>query len=331
MPRARRVAVVLNRNAPGVTGRMIRALRKHGGATIHETRDLDDARITVRAIVRRGVDVVIFGGGDGTVVMGLALLAEACRGHRQPEPAIGVLRLGSGNALAEALGAEPGTIKGVIAQIERAIDPRHAPRALPLIAALGVRAPFVGVGIDAWLLEDQSIVGGLIDRVPVARSVIGSRARYVASVALMSVPRFALRTRPRVVVRNAGAPAQEMGADRAPTGRTIAPGEILWEGACTMAAGATIPYFGFGLQMFPFARTRRDRFHLRAADPELGEMVRNIQPAFRGDYFSPRVHDFLVERIELVLDAEVPVEAGGELLGRHARIELGLAPPVWVL
>ena len=322
---------MLNRSAPGVTRRIVGALRDGGRAAVYETRDLGEARTTLRAIVARGVDAVIFGGGDGTVVMGLALLAEACRGHRKREPAIGVLRLGSGNALAEASGAEPGTVRGVVAQVERACDDRHAPRAFELLDVLGVRAPFAGVGIDAQLLEDRSTLGALIDRVPVARAVIGTRVRYAASVALMSVPRFALRARPRVVVRNLGAPADEMGANRAPTGRTIATGEVLWEGACTMAAGATIPYFGFGLEMFPFARTRRDRFHLRAADPGVTEIVRNTPAAFRGEYFSPHVHDFLVERVALELETEVPVEAGGELLGRHARIELALAPPIWVL
>jgi len=328
---SRRVAVVLNRSAPGVTRRLVRALRDRPGASVYETASLVEARTTLRAIVSRGIDAVIFGGGDGTVVMGLALLAEACRGHRRPEPAVGVLRLGTGNAFAEAVGAEPGTAAGAIAQLERACDDRHAPRAWQLIDVLGVRAPFAGVGVDAQLLEDQSTVGALIDRVPVARAVLGTRARYAASVALLSAPRFALRARPRVVVRNLGAPAIEMGADRAPTGRTFAAGEVLWEGACTMAAGATIPYFGFGLQMFPFARTRRDRFHLRAADPGMPEILRNTPAAFRGEYFSPHVHDFLVDRVGLELDAEVPVEAGGELLGRRDRVELALAPPVWVL
>jgi hypothetical protein len=98
-----------------------------------------------------------------------------------------------------------------------------------------------------------------------------------------------------------------------------------------MAAGATIPCFGFGLRMFPFATARKDRFHLRAADPGVAEIVRSTPAAFRGEYFSPRVHDFLVDRVVLELDREVAVEAGGELLGRHARVELALAPPVMIL
>lgn len=321
---------MLNRSAPGVTRKLVRALRDRGGAVVHETASLDEARTVVRGIVARGVDVIVFGGGDGTIVMGLTLLAEACRGYRKPEPVVGVLRLGSGNALADALGAEAG-IGGAIATVERALDGTYAPRSWPLLDVLGVRAPFAGIGLDAQLLADQAALGAVIDRVPLARAVIGTRARYAASVALLSVPRFALRTRPHVVVRNVGAPAEAMGADRAPTGRTIEAGEVLWEGACTMVAGATIPCFGFGLQMFPFARARRDRFHLRAADPGMTEIVRSTPAAFRGEYFSPQVHDFLVEKVALELEVEVAVEAGGELLGRHARIELGLAPPIAVL
>jgi diacylglycerol kinase family enzyme len=326
----RRVAVVLNRSAPGVTRKLVGALRDRGGAAVHETASLDEARTVIRGIVARGVDVVVFGGGDGTIVMGLTLLAEACRGYRRPEPIVGVLRLGSGNALADALGAESG-IGGAIATVARALDVKYAPRSWPLLDVLGVRAPFAGIGLDAQLLADQAALGAVIDRVPLARAVIGTRARYAASVALLSVPRFALRARPHVVVRNVGAPAEAMGADRAPTGRTIGEGEVLWEGACTMVAGATIPCFGFGLQMFPFARARRDRFHLRAADPGMTEIVRSTPAAFRGEYFSPQVHDFLVEKVALELEVEVAVEAGGELLGRHARIELGLAPPIAVL
>src|SRR5690348_18066087 len=46
---------------------------------------------------------------DGTVVMGLTLVAEACRGYGRPEPAIGILRLGSGNAIADTVGATDDT------------------------------------------------------------------------------------------------------------------------------------------------------------------------------------------------------------------------------
>ncbi|HEX7835877.1 MAG TPA: hypothetical protein VF469_00360 [Kofleriaceae bacterium] len=34
------------------------------------------------------------------------------------------------------------------------------------------------------------------------------------------------------------------------------------------------------------------------------------------------------ERVAIELDTESPIEAGGELLGRRRRVDLGLAPPV---
>jgi hypothetical protein len=103
---------------------------------------------------------------------------------------------------------------------------------------------------------------------------------------------------------------------------------VLWRGACTLIAGATIPFFGFGLKMFAFARERTDRFQLRCGDAGLAEIVRNTPAAFRGEYFSDRVRDFLCDRVAIELDVESPIEAGGELLGRRRRVELGLAAPV---
>src|SRR5262245_5912088 len=195
--------------------------------------------------------------------MGLALVAEASRGAGRPEPAIGVLRLGSGNAIADAVGAG-GDPAGDLARLVRG---EGAWRAMPLVEALGVRAPFVGLGVDAQLLEDHQAVGQLIDRVPGVRRV-GGGARYALSVALRSLPRFASGRRTHAVVVNLGAPAIEM-ARGGPTGREVAAGGELWRGACTLIAGATIPFFGFGLKMFAFAQARRDRFHLRCGDAGL--------------------------------------------------------------
>jgi hypothetical protein len=287
------------------------------------TTSLDHAREVIRRDVARGLDLVVLAGGDGTVVMGLALVAEACRGTGRPEPAIGVLRLGSGNAIADTVGAS----RDAVSDLTRLVRGEGAWRTIPLIEVLGVRAPFVGLGVDAQLLEDHQAVGRMIDRVPGATRFVGGLARYALSVALRSVPRFVSEPRPRAVVTNLGQPAIEM-APQGPTGRERAAGEVLWQGACTLVAGATIPFFGFGLKMFAFAGARPDRFHLRCGDAGLGEIVRNTPAAFRGTYFSDRVSDFLCDRIAIELEAESPLEAGGELLGRCRRVELVLAPPV---
>jgi hypothetical protein len=170
----------------------------------------------------------------------------------------------------------------------------------------------------------------VIDRVPIARRLLGGTSRYALSVALRSMPRFVTQTRPHVVVTNAGAPAIEMSKHGA-TGRTIVRGATIWEGACTLAAGATIPFFGFGLKMFSFAAARPNTFQLRCGDAGLLEILTRAPAAFRGDYFSEHVADFLCDRVIVELETDAAIEAGGELLGRHRRVELALGEPATII
>jgi diacylglycerol kinase family enzyme len=320
-----RAVAIVNGNARRVRGGLRARLEGALPGGVRLTTSLDHARAVIRTEVERGLDLMVLAGGDGTVVMGLTLIAEACRGAGCAEPAIAVLRLGSGNAIADTVGASHDAAED-LARLARG---EGQWRKLALIDALGVRAPFVGVGVDAQLLEDHHAIGQRIDRVPIARR-LGGGARYALSVALRSVPRFARGQRPNAIVRNLGAPAIEM-AQAGPTGRQRAAGEVLWQGACTLIAGATIPYFGFGLKMFAFGEARADRFQLRCGDAGLLEILRSAPAAFRGDYFSDHVQDFLCDRVAIELDVASPIEAGGELLGRHRRVELALAAPVTVV
>jgi diacylglycerol kinase family enzyme len=318
-----RAVAIINDHARRANARTARKLETALPGRVRRTGSLDEARAAIRAEIARGVDLVVLGGGDGTVVMGVQLIAEACRGAGKPPPAIGVLRLGSGNAIADAAGATDDPA----ADLARLVAGRGVWRTLPLLETLGVRAPFVGAGVDAQLLEDHEAIGRVVDRVPGARRLVGAGTRYALSVALRSLPRFAAGSRAQATVTNRGAPAIEL-ARGGPTGRTRAPGEVLWAGACTLVAGATIPFFGFGLRMFAFAESRPDRFQLRCGDAGLLEIARNTPAAFRGDYFSDSVSDFLCDRVEIAFDRDTAIEAGGELLGRERRIELALGAPI---
>ena len=322
-----RAVAIVNANARRLRGRLRGKLEQALPGGVRFTRTLEEARGVIRDEIRRGVELVVLGGGDGTIVMGLTLIAEACRGTGRAEPAIGVLRLGSGNAIADTVNATD-DLAGELARLGRG-EGRW--RQLAMLDVLGVRAPFVGMGVDAQLLEDHEAVDRVVDLVPGARRFIGGGTRYALSVALRSLPRFATRARANVVVTNLGSPAIEM-TRTGPTGRELPVGAVLWQGSCTLVAGATIPYFGFGLKMFAFTNMRAGCFQLRCGDAGLFEIMRNTPAAFRGEYFSDHVRDFLVDRVELALDEDVAIEAGGELLGRRRRVELALAKaPVTVV
>ena len=269
-----RSVAIVNGNARRVRGRMRKRLDRALPGGVRFTESLAHARTTIRAEIARGVDLVLLGGGDGTFVMGLTLIAEACRAFGKPEPAIGVLRLGSGNAIADTVGATD--------DVER--DLQVLARGggvwtkVPMLEALGVRAPFVGIGLDAQVIEDHEAVGRVVDRVPGGKRFVGASARYVLSVALRSVPRFATTARPNVVVTNLGAPAIAMMREGA-TGAMVETGGQIWSGACTLVAGATIPFFGFGLKMFAFSNVQTGKFHLRCGEPGLFEILRNVPAA----------------------------------------------------
>jgi len=313
----------VNGNARRLGGRLRAKLERVLPGSVRFTDSLDDARSTIRAEIRRGAELIVLGGGDGTVVMGLTLIGEACRAAGRREPAIGILRLGSGNAIADTVGASD----DVTEDLARIVRGGGLRRDVPLIECLGVRAPFVGMGVDALLLEDHAAVDRVVDRVPIARSLMGGATRYALAVALRSVPRFATGGRPHATVTNLGAPAIEM-RRTGPTGREERAGEVLWRGTCTLVAGATIPFFGFGLKMFAFATTRHDKFHLRCGDAGLFEIMRNTPAAFRGEYFSEHVSDYLCDRVSIALDQDTAIEAGGELLGRRNHVELAMCAPI---
>ena len=75
----------------------------------------------------------------------------------------------------------------------------------------------------------------------------------------------------------------------------------------------------------------RGRFHLRCGDAGLFEIMRSTPAAFRGEYFSEHVRDFLVDRVAIELDHDTAIEAGGELLGRRRYVEVALGKPITML
>jgi len=311
----------VNGNARNVRGRLRAKLERVAPGRVFFTQSLDQAREVIRQQIGVGCDLVVLGGGDGTVVMGLTLIGEACRGTGRPEPAVGVLRLGSGNAIADTVGATDDPEQ----DLRELLDGRATWKSVPMLEVVGIRVPFVGMGVDAMLLEDNQTIGRAVDRIPGGR-LVGGAARYALSVALRSMPRFATTARPTATITNLGGPAIEM-TKRGPTGRAIPKNTVMWKGAVTLVAAATIPFFGFGLKMFAFANARPGKFQLRCGDVGLLEIVRNTPAAFRGEYFSDNVRDFLCDRVQIELDQETAIEAGGELLGDRRQVEVSLGRP----
>src|SRR5262249_1499260 len=138
---------------------------------LYVSRDLAESRSIARTVVERGYDAVLLGGGDGTFVQCLADLRGEAHRHAQPLPGVGILRLGTGNALADALGASSPTLDGLAHDFRRARV--RSQKSLSLLEVDGKLTPFAGCGLDAQILDDFAKLGRAVDRVsgPWARRI----------------------------------------------------------------------------------------------------------------------------------------------------------------
>src|SRR5512140_1493937 len=220
------VAVLLNANAKQVNAGVCRALSSV----------LPDEHV----YFSRSAD------GDGTFVAWVNRILEAAERRAARPPRFGVLALGTGNAVAEMVGAEPRRhVQDLARYVRGEID---GVRRLDLLTCDGRRTPFAGVGIDAAVLNDYNWIRTQLEDTPLRRLGRGAPG-YGLAVALRSVPRFLSERRATYCeVVNAGRPAWRLDATGSRIGRPIGHGELLYAGPCMLAAASTVPYYGLGLR-----------------------------------------------------------------------------------
>ena len=108
---------------------------------------------------------------------------------------------------------------------------------------------------------------------------------------------------------NEGGPAVRLGQAGRPVGAPIEQGDMIYAGPARMLAFSTIPYWGFGARIFPYAEERQDRFHLRVVNFGSIAAVANLRKIWQGTYRSDRMHDFLVERMSIHCEKPTPLSS----------------------
>src|SRR5512134_3051384 len=220
------VAVLLNANAKAVNAQVRRALSlvvpdEHlFFSTTHE-----EASVIADEVVARRYGTVFTGGGDGTFVGWVNRILESAERRAARPPRFGVLALGTGNAVAEAVGATPRRHAQDLARFLR--GDIGGVRRLDLLTCAGRRTPFAGVGIDAAVVNDYYWIRDRLSGTPLRKLGLGAPG-YGLAVALRSAPRYLLERRPAYCeVVNVGRPAWRLDARGERIGRPIAHGELL--------------------------------------------------------------------------------------------------------
>jgi diacylglycerol kinase family enzyme len=321
-----RVAVVVNGNAKRVTGELVEMLDQIvQSGDLFVSRSLAEGREIARTIAERGYPTVLTGGGDGTFVQVVTWVTQSCDALGKPRPRFGFLRLGTGNAIAWVLGAQGDEGKGVVADLGR-LRRTGGSRPLRLLDVEGTLTPFAGLGLDSIALDHYAQTRERFAKTPLLRRFAGGGATYLTSVVTRTLPEFLFRPHPRVRVINEGGDALVMGSDGRPRGAPIPRGGVLYDGPSRLVAFSTIPYWGFGARIFPYADDRDDRFSLRVVDITSAEVVRHIRAIWDGSYRSENIHDFLCERASVHFEEELPLQIGGDLCGPRRDLTVALSP-----
>lgn len=315
---ARRVALVLNGNAKAVTDTLIRDVRQVlRGETLFVSRSLEEWKFISRAIARDNFDVVLSGGGDGTFVR---CVGDITALRPESPPAFGVLRLGTGNALADTLGAAPPTLRGLLDDLRVAQKPA-AVRPLALLEVEGQMAPFTGVGLDSLILEDYNWVKRGLADTPFASLGQGSMGYFLACAG-RSFWRFALEAWPEVTIRNEGSATRRMDLQGRAIGTRIPRGGIIYQGPAGIAAASTVPFYGLGLRLFPHALKRPDRFQLRVSHTPGTRIVPHLPALFRGEFEDEAIYDYFCDAVSIELTRPAALQIGGDEVGRRTKVEV---------
>lgn len=314
--------VVLNANAGRMTPKLRdRIHRVVPSSKLHFTKSLLHSRDVLQECIENGCETIFAGGGDGTIVDVLNAVEEFTP-EGQKKPTVGVLRLGTGNALAYWLGASTDPVKDLQKWLS---GQTHALVETPMVEAEDTLFPFAGIGVDAAVLNDYNIVKRENQKKALLKPFTKGIRGYLYAGYTKTLPEAIRRPKHHVRVINTGRPAFKIGPNGGEIGNPIPTGAVIYEGEVSTVTCATTPYYGYKMKMFPFATKRKGRFQLRMVEMAPWEIAYNIYPCWNGTLRHPKLLDYYVDRVRVIFDEAMPYQLGGEASGYRKEMTFSLS------
>jgi len=319
-------AVLLNTHAKGVNDKVLEELGEIvPPENLFLSRTVEESEAATEEILERGFGTVFTGGGDGTVVHFInQVMGQSAGGSITPDnvPKIGILRLGTGNALAEMVSSG-----SYLCDIKAFVRNNHRDyQLLPLVESEGRRFPFAGIGWDAEVLNDYVLMKTRVKGTPWARlfeNVGGYFAAFFGRTAPRKVAGLFHRA-PTYRIINTGGPATFVGPDGEVL-KTFQTGEVLFDGKANCVMLGTCPYYGYGMKILPYANVRPDAMNLRVVTMRLPKVLANLRPIWQGRYRGDDIADFMVERVRVEISKEMPYQEAGDAMGYRDRIDFSVS------
>lgn len=325
--RSPKVAILLNQNARKVNARTIRNLKRQAPhAEIFVTKNLEDAEKAFHKVANGRFDLLFTGGGDGTVCHAVTRVSELCQGRKAPN--IGVLPLGTGNAIASFLDSPK--VEECIARAGLATRERFS-----FPSAKGTwgerKAAFGGFGWDAVVLDHYYRWRDYCKKSKWTNWLAEGLPAYLLSGLGWAVPKMLLSPpRWEIKIVNRGAEAYRINQDGT-LGTVITPGEVIYEGPAQFCSFGSCPYFGFKLKALPYAASHPHLMQLRVADLSPIKPVLKFAQMWQGTYRHERLWDFLAQDFSVELSGKAAIQLGGDIVGRESHFEVSFTEPASLL
>ncbi|MBL4819155.1 MAG: hypothetical protein JKY15_08045 [Deltaproteobacteria bacterium] len=309
MSYSQRSAFVLNANAKSVTDRVVAKLVKLiPSGDLFYSKSMKDSENYYRTILDRGYRFVFSGGGDGTAINAINTLHRIADKERVSQlPQVGILKLGTGNAMAQVVGAKRAF--GDVHHIVQGGDIEKKTMSL-VECDDGTLTPFAGLGYDAEILNDYVEVK--------EKHGFKSIPAYLYAGLFKTLPRKLFGQDPTIRIHTNKTAYQMVQINGQDEAIEIPANTLLYEGPSSIASVGSIPWFGFGFTMFPFAYKKEGFLNLRVSTMRIATIVANLYPSiWKGHFRHPKLQDFLIQDISVESEQTLPYQIGGDAYGRR--------------
>lgn len=315
---------MLNANAKSVTKPRLKKLSSLiPKKDLFVSKNLKEAQKNLDKALSKNYPYIFCGGGDGTIMHAISYMREFHKKNPHTVlPKLGMLSLGTGNALARFLGTDAPEID--INKFYQGSSLNEVE--VPLIdAGPNQLTPFAGVGYDGELMNDFESVKDLVFESPFRKSFSSVLGFFIAG-AFKTLPRQVGRELPMVRI-NSSFPAYRIkevnGQDEE---IPIDAGEILYDGAAPLICVGSIPWVGYGLTLFPFANKKPGFIQLRISAVPLSICLLNLYPnIWHGHFRHNKLFDFLVKDVMIESDESLPYQVGGDAMGYKKKLYFKVA------
>jgi len=283
----------------------------------------EEGQELTNAILDRGFETVFTGGGDGTVVHFINEVIHRAEDAQslaaEKIPSIGILRLGTGNALAEMVSSG-----SYLTDLQAFVRNNHRDyHVLPLVEVEKRRFPFAGLGWDAELLNDYVNIKEKV-RGTALSALFENVGGYFGALFMSMIPRrtAALVTghQPRVRIVSTGGEAWRAQEEGSP-GTRFESGTLLYEGPANCVMIGTCPYYGYGMKVLPFANHSEKFMQLRVIRLGIPSILANLKPVWEGSFRDDDILDFMVQGIHVEFEEEMPYQEAGDAMGYRREVD----------